>query len=574
MRERQSAQLCDNGKVALCVERAFRLLDSRAVSMGPVRGRVAAALGRLSTGRLRIVGLVCVLVALGSWAVASPVGASPDEDYHLVSIWCSHGERPGLCEAPTATSAVVPAQFLHSNCFAFHPEQSAACTRDIPNPAMVRSDRGNFSKAYPPVFYWVDGIFAGHDFNTSVIIMRMVNLVLFLAVFTGVYLLLPVGLRRAQLLGTLLTLVPLGVFLIPSINPSSWAMLSAATFLTSLLGYLTVQDRRRRIALGAAAALTLLIGAGARGDSASYAVVAVAVAVILAVPLRPVPWRRLIYPAVLAVAAGVAFLWVGQAGSADPSQSTAGHFSPGKFLRIAIDVPDLWMGGAGSKVGDAPIDWGLGWLDTGMPGIVWVFVGCLFAAVVFYAMTGATWRRMIAAGLVLAAAWLIPTYLLYITDQPVGYYLQPRYVLPLFTILAVVAMARLDGNAFRLTRGQRWTAVSVLALANAAALFFNIRRYVSGNTGTSSNLDANIQWWWNTPIPPMAVCAVGAIAFALAVALLTADLSNVEPAVTPDSPSEGRILFTGVGAIKGTETVPSKGERPSPRVTGERVPSA
>jgi hypothetical protein len=542
------------------------------VNIGSVRRRVVGVVGWFSPGRLRVAGLICVLVALSSWAIASPVGASPDEDYHLVSIWCSHGERPGLCEAPTADSAVVPAQFLSSNCFAFHPEMSASCTRQIPDPPMVRSNRGNFTKVYPPVFYWVDGIFAGHDFNTSVVIMRMVNLVLFLAVFTAVYLLLPVGLRRAQVLGTLLTVVPLGVFLIPSINPSSWALLSAATFLTSLLGYFTVKDRRRRIALAAAAALTLLIGAGARGDSATYGMVAVAVAVILAVPVRPVPWRRLIYPAVLAVAAGVAFLSVGQAASANPSLSTADHFSPSRFLRIAIDVPELWIGGAGSKVGDAPIDWGLGWLDTRMPGIVWVFVGCLYAAIVFRAMTGATWRRMFASGLVLLAAWLIPTYLLYITDQRVGDYLQPRYSLPLLTILAVVAMARLDGNAFRLTRGQRWTAVSVLAVANAAALFTNIRRYVSGNSGPNGNLDKNIQWWWNTPISPMTVCVVGAIAFAAALVLLTADVIGTEPAADegPWGGWTGRLLNTG-GTPAAAIANGSNGSVTAPRAADDEV---
>jgi len=60
--------------------------------------RLVGSLARaLTEGRLKVAGLVCVLVALGAWSVASPVGASPDEDYHLVSIWCSHGERPGLC---------------------------------------------------------------------------------------------------------------------------------------------------------------------------------------------------------------------------------------------------------------------------------------------------------------------------------------------------------------------------------------------------------------------------------------------------------------------------------------------
>jgi predicted membrane protein DUF2142 len=508
-------------------------------------------------------GLACVLVALCSWAVASPVGASPDEDYHLVSIWCSHGERPGLCEAPTADSAVVPAALVSSSCYAFYPQASAACTRQVPVEAMVRTSRGNFTGAYPPAYYWFEGLFVGHDISTTVIVLRVVNLLLFLGVFTAVYLLLPAGLRRAQLLGTLLTLVPLGMFLIPSINPSGWALLSAATFLTSLLGFLTVADRRRRIGLGVLAGLTLLIGAGARGDSATYAVIGVAAAVILTARTGRVPWRRFIYPAVLAVVAGLAFLSTGQSNSASPTISTSDHFSPGRFLRVAIDIPALWMGGAGSRVGKTAIDWGLGWLDTGMPAVVWVFVGCLYAAVVFYALTGATRRRMLASGLVLLAAWLIPTYLLYITDQYVGDYLQPRYLLPLLTMLAVVAMVRLDGDAFRLTRGQRWVALSVLAGANAFALFTNIRRYVTGTSLLSWNLNRNVQWWWNTPISPMAVCVVGVIAFGLAIVLLTTDVTTAEPATPPLASADGwtgRILITeGAGsgaeaAVAGTET--------------------
>jgi hypothetical protein len=521
-------------------------------------------------GRLRIVGLVCVLLALGSWAMASPVGASPDEDYHLVSIWCSHGERPGLCEAPTADSALVPARFLQSNCFAFHPEVSAACTRQVADDVMVRSGRGNFAGVYPPVFYWVDGIFAGHDFDTSVIVMRIVNAMLFLAVFTAVYLLLPAGLRRAQMLGTLLTVVPLGLFLIPSINPSSWALLSAATFVTSLLGYLTVEDRRRRIALGGLAGLALLIGAGARGDSASYAIVAVAAVVILTLRTGRAALRRMIYPGVLAVLAGVAFLAVGQSTAASPGQSTADHFSPGRLVRVAIDIPALWMGSAGSRVGKTTIDWGLGWLDTGMPAVVWVFVGCLFAAIVFHAMTGATKRRMLAASLVLLAAWVIPTYLLYITNQFVGDYLQPRYVLPLLSMLAVVAIARLDGDAFRLTRGQRWTVLGVLAVANAAALFTNIRRYVTGNNAHGFNLDRNVQWWWHGPISPMAVFVVGVCAFAVALVVLTTDLTAKEPAAGSASPDgwSGRVLIAD-GAAGGRSGLNGGSLSTSP--TGEQV---
>ena len=34
---------------------------------------------------------VLALIALFAWAFASPIGAGPDDDYHLVSIWCASG---------------------------------------------------------------------------------------------------------------------------------------------------------------------------------------------------------------------------------------------------------------------------------------------------------------------------------------------------------------------------------------------------------------------------------------------------------------------------------------------------
>ena len=46
----------------------------------------------------RVVLPLALLVVFGSWAVTSPVGSSPDDDYHLSSIWCAGGERSGVCE--------------------------------------------------------------------------------------------------------------------------------------------------------------------------------------------------------------------------------------------------------------------------------------------------------------------------------------------------------------------------------------------------------------------------------------------------------------------------------------------
>jgi hypothetical protein len=113
-------------------------------------------------------------------------------------------------------------------------------------------------------------------------------------------------------------------------------------------------------------------------------------------------------------------------------------------------------------------------------------------------------------------------------------------------MLAVVAIARLDGDAFRLTRGQRWTVLGVLAVANAAALFTNIRRYVTGNNAHGFNLDRNAQWWWHGPISPMAVFVVGVCAFTVALVVLTTDLTTKEPATGSVSPGgwSGRVHIT------------------------------
>src|SRR5690606_27517275 len=147
--------------------------------------------------------------------------------------------------------------------------------------------------------------------------------------------------------------------------------------------------------------------------------------------------------------------------------------------------PALWIGGMGSP---PPLrdfqpawPWGLGWLDTAMPGVVWVGLWGTYAAILFVAVAHASRRRVVAVVVVAAATLLIPAYVQYLTAPLVGGYVQPRYVLPLLVVLAVTAMIRLDGDAFRVTRGQRWIIVTVLAVANATALYANLRRYVTGS---------------------------------------------------------------------------------------------
>ena len=157
---------------------------------------------------------LALFAALVSWAVASPVGASPDDDFHLASIWCGLGERPGLCEpGDTPDARTVPKALLTaSQGFAYRQDDSAACELP-PADEMVSSTRGNFTGTYPPVFYAAMGVMASDDIPTSVIWMRIVNAGLFVGLVSLLTWLVPTGLRKLALWPVMLTIVPLGMFI-------------------------------------------------------------------------------------------------------------------------------------------------------------------------------------------------------------------------------------------------------------------------------------------------------------------------------------------------------------------------
>jgi hypothetical protein len=357
-----------------------------------------------------------------------------------------------------------------------------------------------------------------------------------------VYLLVPPGLRRGLLGGILITLVPLGIFLIASINPSGWALLAAATLLVSTLGYLRTDDRRRRIGLGALAGLSLLIGAGARADAAVFAVVSLGTALVLTVGTPGFHLRRIYLPLVLMLLAVPAYLSASQTSHAALAAGGDG-LELNRLIRIVLSVPFLWTGGLGQ--------WGLGWLDTNMWPAVWIGSWTVFAAVVFVAVAGARGRRALAVGLVALAALVVPSYVQYLSGYPVGAVVQARYVLPLLTLFAVTALLRLDGTAFQLTRGQRWFVVAVLTFGNAVALHTNLRRYVTGADWLGFGLDRGVEWWWRIPFSPMTVWTAGVLAFGAAAVLLTTEFAPARTADGPVAAPDGSAAAPDDGSASG-----------------------
>ncbi|WP_166784040.1 DUF2142 domain-containing protein [Cryobacterium suzukii] len=465
------------------------------------------------------------ILALSAWALASPVGASPDDDYHLASAWCATNvdtEQCGL--VPEKSERSVPNSLLASPCYAFKSTESASCQgamfEDTNN--FVTSDRGNFSGAYPPVYYSVMHLLAGSNIEVSAMLMRVLNILIFVGLTGVLYAILPVSRRPTLVWAWAISLVPLGMFLIASNNPSSWAIISAGTIWISLLGFLETTGARK-IGLGLVATIATIVGAGARADAAAYAVVAVVVVLLLTAR-----WDRkwilsTLLPLGLAALAAAFYLSTSQStlvssGLHSASDAAAGPGLKSLLINNLLNVPSLWAGVFGT--------WGLGWLDTTLPAVVWVAgLGC-FGALAFSGLISESVRKLLAVTVVLAAVWIIPTYILLKSETFVGSEVQPRYILPLIVMLGGIAILHVGGTQLALSRGQIIALVSALSVSNALSLHFNMRRYLTGTDALGLNLDTNREWWWDIPILPMTVWIVGSVAFVALLLILAPSITR------------------------------------------------
>ena len=186
--------------------------------------------------------LIALLVAMTgiSWAVSSPVGGSPDDDYHLGAIWCpppvdSTGCRITTIDGKKAVGVPQSLEKKNVTCYAFDHNNSAACTlafSDEAPGATLRWDDGN----YPWGYYQFQHLLVGSDTARSVLAMRLVNTMIALALMGAILLLADSALRLSLGVALVTGWVPMGLYFVTSLNPSSWALTGTLAFTAGLLG--------------------------------------------------------------------------------------------------------------------------------------------------------------------------------------------------------------------------------------------------------------------------------------------------------------------------------------------------
>lgn len=490
--------------------------------------------GERRTGLTATLMVSAAALTLAAWLYASPPGSSPDDGYHLGSIWCANGYQPGRCLEGVGIGnpdfAIAPAVLSALPCVGGDGRAPATCINGVyerfdgefrPIPANITGTRAS-------LYYRAANVLVSDDHAAAIARIRGMNAVLALLVVALTAGLAAHDVRRAVVTTWLIASVPLGVFLLTSLNSTAWGLIGLGTFWANTLTAVRPSSPWRRSGAAILAVIGVLMALGARTEAAAHlAVTVIALVALLSsdsrfrmstigrLKERPVVASIAILSA-LAVAigafrvSGFSYLLGATSGFERGWERLVARGISNPALTLAAETPQLWTGGLGT--------WSLGWLDTNMPSAVSVSTTMAFFVLVALGLTGASYGRGAAAAAVLAGMLVLPVGSLLSSGLIVLEQLQARHYLPLLYILLGIALTRSPGQGpLVLGRGLRWSIAGALSIGHATALTININRYTRGLT-EFLYIDTNreVAWWWGGLAPsPDIVWGVGSIAFAV-----------------------------------------------------------
>lgn len=521
--------------------------------------------GRSAAGRVRAVLLAIALaLVLGGWLLAAPPGASPDDGYHLGSIWCAGGFEEGVClddpGSPDAARVLVPAPVLELACFTYDGSRSAACQLEALAGSAQRlvPAETNVDGARPGLYYRTMNLLIGdgQDVAAATARIRVANAAVTLLLVLLTALLAHRRLRTAFLVSWTIAAVPLGLFLITSVNTSAWGV---AGLTTAWANVVTARDHpllRNRVLAGLLAVMGVVMGLGARTEAVAHVGLIGATLVVL------FGWERLardgggrwsldraLVVRIIGIAAAVvvaAVLLVAIAPRSAGLDGIIGDLRAGydriaargvgdPILSIAFEVPTLWAGALGNV-------WGLGALDTPIPSLASFPLMGMFVALLAIGLHAGARARTVAVSVLFAALFVFPTFSLLRIGLLVYEQLQPRQFMVLLFPLLGIALYRLrDEQPFTLGVAGRVTGVLLLAMAHSVALVVTIQRHTSGllpgflGEPRHVAFGRELEWWWASAPSPAVVWWVASLAYLVVVVLV---LRGTSVAAATSSASE------------------------------------
>jgi len=439
------------------------------------------------------IGLIFILLFLVhvSWSLVSPVGSSPDEDTHLNSIYCLSKFDKSPCDSLNERIVNI------GKCFYLDSNQPASCDQYVTNKIAPVS-----RATVETIFYRTLSKFAKQNIDSSVFQMRIINSLIAVLMLIIIYLISPIKIFISAILTWLIVNIPLGFFLVSSINTSSWIISFSILFSVLIyLIYTTSSFLDIKIIL---AIFIFLIADNTRPDTKLIAMsILVSTLPMAAINLKQSNKKVMFYFLTLVVFFILLFGILTRSKIAD-----LGRVNPIPIWEHLYRITSIPLGVFGG--------WGLGSLEIDLPALVSVSTNFLILGIIILALKNSTLQVNFSIIMFSLLIYLIPLFVITRSNLQVGEWYQPRYILPLFIPLIFACINSIIH--FNISKSSILIITyTVSVISFAMSMHTVVRRYSHGSELLVLNLNSNYYWWWSLDyIPdPMQVILFSITAYSL-----------------------------------------------------------
>jgi hypothetical protein len=490
---------------------------------------------------------VFLWIALAAWALSSPIGASPDEDFHQTHIYCATN--------PSDQCQLNGKRYGH--CFTMRPLASASCSvySDLKAPIATLV---NWAQ-YPPFYYKAMSWFVGDTLSATTVFVRLANATLAIFFLLGSIALSQPVLRPAIALSWIFATMPVGMYFMSSMNPSAWVVISIASIWGPLLtllrpNFLNQQQLQMTTELKPKGIskiwvyrsififFTAALGLGSRSEAMIWLPLTMLVMIGLCIPSHFSAYIKIISrPTLLAIVFllillsivvfqfGLVRLKIFLPITVELDSLISNYFSLMSWSMVQ-HVFNILAGAIGMP--GVPGS-GLGTHDVPVPAIAIVFIGYGLSGCFLIALQKSFSRKILMLCLLISLVLIITSFLWTLHNWD---YLQPRYFLPILYVLLGIALLpngdRTPGSKFQ------WATMLIgLVIANSLILLSILLRFMFGVvyqksryplTPNAPDIDPSRlftqeipNWWWKElPLSPSDIWIVGSLSFALSMFFL------------------------------------------------------
>ena len=456
-----------------------------------------------------LVVLALVFVWLACWSFADPLVAAPDEQAHILRAYAlDHGQLGAPTTPPSKVNedVTVPMSLYYTAiypiCWHTHDNVSASCSAPWPT-SSAPSTISIYVDHYPPLYYALVGTatYVSHQ-KSGIYLMRLISSLMGAVMAAlSAYVIARWSRRRTLFAGLLIAITPEAAFLSSSVNPSGFEIMTSICLWTmvAILGLEHREDPPAGLIrlLGVVATIFVLI----RGLSPFWLAIAGATLVVLWGPRQSIALLRQrrdlrLAGAVVVVGGLLATTWILTQGTLNVLPVGSPVPPHDSYLGVVHLVARQVQGWIRETIGV------LGWLDTELPHLVYLSWYWIALGVVVVALARGVWREKIVVALLSLGAIVVPVLIVSRQAKTMGIVWQGRDSMPLTVGAIIIALAVCGAprRAAATESADAWSPVSaswrdrlgpvallgsvlLLALADLASFYTNLRRYAVGRYG-------------------------------------------------------------------------------------------